>query len=512
MTSLASESERRFQLLVDSVRDYAIYMLDTDGVVTNWNRGAERIKGYRADEIIGQRFSRFYTPEDLDAGVPDMALHLARTEGRFEAEGWRVRKDGQRFWAWVTITPTYDEGGRHIGFAKVTRDISERRQTQLDLERAHEKLAQAQKMEAVGKLTGGVAHDFNNLLMVMSGQAQLLRKQVGDNPRALRALEAIEMAARRGQDLTRQLLAFARRQRLRPTAIRLSDRARALRDLLSASLGSAVRLEVDLPESLWAIEVDPGELDLTLLNMAVNARDAMPSGGVLTIRGENVALDGGAEELAGDFVAITVRDTGQGIPPDILQRIFEPFFTTKDVNRGTGLGLSQVYGFVEQSGGRVIAASELGHGTSFTLYLPRTESRPDQVIEGREPDCPAADHGASILVVEDNPEVVAKLLEQLGARPQVVSGAQAALEALADGSTPDLVFSDIVMAGPMDGLDLARQLRKERPDLPILLATGYSQAAERIVDEFPILNKPYESADLSRAISALLARRAAASA
>src|SRR5690606_16459428 len=224
----------------------------------------------------------------------------------------------------------------------------------------------------IGQLTGGVAHDFNNLLMVVTGHAELLRRRLGDDPKAARALDAIDTAARRGRDLTRHLLAFARRQRLRPEPVSLASRADGIRELLSASLGSAVRLQVDLGEALWPVRADPGELELALLNMAVNARDAMPDGGVLSIRAENVTLTEGQTDtgLSGDFVALSVTDTGTGMAPDILQRVFEPFFTTKGVNKGTGLGLSQVYGFVQQSGGHVVVRSDLGQGTEITLYLP----------------------------------------------------------------------------------------------------------------------------------------------
>ncbi|WP_334161975.1 PAS domain S-box protein [Phenylobacterium sp.] len=504
-----AQSERQFRMLVAGVVDYALYMLDPNGIVTNWNAGAQHIKGYSASEIVGQHFSRFYADPDRAAGTPTRALETAREQGRYEAEGWRVRKDGSLFWASVVIDAIRDEAGELVGFAKITRDVTERRNAQLELQKAHERLGQAQKMEAMGQLTGGVAHDFNNLLMVVGGQAQLLRKRVADDTRALRALDAIDMAAKRGQDLTRHLLTFARRQRLQPVPISLHERSADLRELLGTSLGSTISLNLTLPKDLWAVEVDPGELELALLNLAVNARDAMPSGGSLSIVGRNRTLTGGEvdTDVQGEFVALSIRDTGVGIPPDILARVFEPFFTTKEVNKGTGLGLSQVYGFVQQSGGRVTVDSRLGEGTTITLYLPRTELQPTADLSA---PAPAAPEGVNILVVEDNPEVaevVAGLLEQLGNRTHVVNSADAALKALANGDEPDLVFSDIVMAGEMDGLALARRLRAERPDLPILLATGYSQAAEAMGDEFPILTKPYRLPELSRAVGAVLARR-----
>jgi PAS domain S-box-containing protein len=501
-----AESERQFRLLISGVVDYAIYMLDPNGIVSNWNAGAQHIKGYTSEEIVGQHFSRFYTEADRAAATPTKALQTAAAQGRYEAEGFRVRKDGSLFWASVVIDAIKDETGQLVGFAKITRDITDKRNAQLELQRAHDQLAQAQKMEALGKLTGGVAHDFNNLLMVVSGQAQLLRKRVGDDDRALRSLDAIEASTRRGEDLTRHLLSFARRQRLRPESVALADRARSLQELLGASLPPTVQLRVDFPAALWPVEVDLSELELAILNLAVNARDAMPAGGELSIAAENRTVRAGeVEDLKGDFVAITVADTGVGIPADILPRVFDPFFTTKEVSKGTGLGLSQVYGFADQTGGRVTVRSELGEGTSFTLYLPCAEAKPVEApVEGEAPSV----SGARILVVEDNPEVAevaAGLLEQLGHQVTVVGNAAAALAAVTNSDGVDLVFSDVVMAGEMDGVGLARRLREIRPDLPVLLATGYSQAVERLGDEFPVLRKPYKLPELNRAVSALLA-------
>jgi PAS domain S-box-containing protein len=503
-----ADSERQFRLLISSIVDYALYTLDPNGIVTSWNPGAEHIKGYTADEIVGQHFSRFYTDVDRAAGLPAQALQTATAQGRYEAERWRVRKDGSLFWASVIIDPIRDADGRLVGFAKITRDITERHNAQQELQRAHDQLAQAQKMEALGKLTGGVAHDFNNLLMVVSGHAQLLRRRLASDERGLRSLDALEAAAKRGEDLTRHLLAFSRRQRLQPTSVALPDQVEALKELLTTSLPPSIQLSLAFPPDLWPVQVDPNELELGLLNLAVNGRDAMAKGGALSVEASNVTLAGAEADggLSGDFVAIQVSDTGEGIPPDILPRIFDPFFTTKDVSKGTGLGLSQVYGFAEQSGGRVTVASELGRGSTFTLYLPRSGAQPQAAPES----APAEDGaGACILLVEDNPEVAevaAGMLEQLGHRVEVASNAAAALEVLRGPLSPDLVFSDIVMAGELDGVGLARRLREENPSLPVLLATGYSQAAEPLGGEFPILRKPYRMQDLSRAIGALLAR------
>ena len=505
------ESERRFRLLVDGVTDYAIYMLDPNGVVTNWNRGAQRIKGYTADEIVGRHFSLFYTDDDRAAGTPLRALKTATAQGRYEAEGGRVRKDGSLFWASVVIDAILEDG-KLLGFAKITRDVTDKRRAQLDLQRAHEQLAQSQKLEALGKLTGGVAHDFNNLLMVVSGQSQLLRKKIADDERALRALDAIEASTRRGEELTRHLLSFSRRQRLLPAPLSLADRASGLRELLSASLPAGVRLEMELADGLWPVAVDVGEFELALLNLTVNARDAMPKGGLLTLRAGNAVMDGSElpDRLAGEFVVVSLEDTGTGIAPDILPKIFDPFFTTKDVDKGTGLGLSQVYGFAQQTGGEATVSSALGAGTRFTLYLPRADHAP--VAEAEE-DMTALRASGRILLVEDNPEVAdvaARMLEELGHEVRATGSGVGGLRALKDGPPVDLVFSDIVMAGELDGLDMARRIREAAPLTPVLLATGYSEAAERIGDEFPILRKPYKLAELNKAISGLLARRPAA--
>jgi PAS domain S-box-containing protein len=499
-----ARSERQFRLLVAGVVDYALFMLSPDGVVTNWNAGAERIKGYAADEIVGKSFSVFYTEADRAAGQPELALATATEHGRYESEGWRVRKDGGLFWANGVIDAIYDETGQLVGFAKITRDITERREAQLELQRANERLAHAQKMEALGQLTGGVAHDFNNLLMVMGGQAELLRGRIGDNPRALRSLDAIVAAARRGQDLTRHLLAFGRRQRLNPAPVSLASRAADLRALLTSSLGVSVAVSVDCPDDLWTVEVDVNEWELAVLNMAVNSRDAMPEGGSLSIKARNVVLpaEGADVDLRGEFVEFRITDTGAGIPADILPKVVEPFFTTKEVSKGTGLGLSQVYGFVQQSGGVMTVQSQLGQGTTITLYLPRSAGSP---AAAPQPSPAAAPRSLHILCVEDNPEVAdvaAALLEQMGHSAQVANSASAAVRMLEEGARPDLVFSDIVMAGEMDGLGLARHIRGRWPGLPVLLATGYSRAAEGIGDEFLIVAKPYQAADLSDALDA----------
>jgi PAS domain S-box-containing protein len=489
------ESERSFRLLVEGVADYALYMLDPKGFVTSWNIGGQRIKGYQPDEIVGQHFSRFYTPADQAINKPARALRIAAEQGRYEEEGWRVRKDGSFFWASVVIDPI-SEDGRLIGFAKITRDITERREAQLKLERMQKQLAESQKLDALGQLTGGVAHDFNNLLMVIGGSAQVLKKYA-DDEKSRRAVQAIESAAKRGAALTSQLLSFARRQNVNPQIVRLNERIEAVRDVLKTGAGGNIRLATDVKDDVWPIKVDISELETALVNLTINARDAMPEGGALTIRAENVTLDDEAHK--GDFVAIHVSDTGAGIPPDVLQKVFDPFFTTKPVGKGTGLGLSQVHGFAYQAGGLVAISSQLGEGTTVTISLPRDSGG---IVSDKIPD-PASSGSGTILLVEDNPDVAAAstgLLEQLGYAVRWVPDAEEALAEIERGGI-DLVFSDIVMPGKMDGLALAQAIREKYPRLPILLATGYSDALRKVSLGFQILRKPYEIHELGQALA-----------
>ena len=364
--------DRRFELLVNAVRDYAIYLLDSEGHVASWNAGAERFKGYSADEIIGQHFSRFYTEEDRQAGEPQRALAQALATGKYEIEAWRQRKDGTRFRAGVLIDPVFDADGEHIGFAKVTRDLTERWQSQQEVERAREAMAQAQKMEAVGRLTGGVAHDFNNLLTVIRSSADLLKLPNLSEEKRRRYLDAISDTADRAAALTAQLLAFARRQPLKPEVFDVGERVQAMRPMIETSVGSTIRVTINGSETSL-IHADLNQFETALLNLIINARDAMPAGGALSVATRlldalpKVRGHGGA---TGRFVAVRVEDNGSGIAPEALNHIFEPFFTTKALNKGTGLGLSQAHGFAKQSGGEIAVESRVGVGTTFTIYLP----------------------------------------------------------------------------------------------------------------------------------------------
>ena len=505
------ESEQQFRLLVAGVTDYALIMLDPKGIVTSWNAGAERIKGYTAPEIVGQHFSRFYTPEDRDKGMPERSLSIATKAGRFEAEAWRMRKDGSRFWANVVIDAIRDERGRLIGFAKITRDITERRESQLALERAQQQLAQSQKMEALGQLTGGVAHDFNNLLMIVSGHAQALQRRLS-NPKNVRSLEAIRAAAARGEALTRQLLTFSRRQPMNPKTVNPAQIVEAFRDVLASSAYGDIQLNIEIPQSVWPIAIDIPEFELVLVNLVVNARDAMPDGGTITLSAVNVALNGDetGEGLAGEFVALKVADTGTGIPPEVLSKVFEPFFTTKGPDRGTGLGMSQAYGFARQSGGAIAVASEVGRGAEVTIYLPRSREPVSEVVVPDLPE-PTPGNKQTILVVEDNPDVksvATAMLEQLNYRTVAVETAAEALAALKAGTPVDLVFTDVMLPGNTDGVELAQTIRQLFPSVPVVLTSGYAKALGGR-HGLPILRKPYQLSALARAIQNNLAPSAA---
>jgi PAS domain S-box-containing protein len=466
-------------------------MLDPTGIVSNWNAGGERIKGYRADEIVGQHFSRFYTPSDQSAGKPARALKIALDTGRYEEEGWRVRKDGTFFWASVIIDPIRSDAGELIGFAKITRDITERKQAEEKLQQMQKQLAESQKLDALGQLTGGVAHDFNNFLMIISGNIHRIRKEISD-PRGLRAIRAIEIASQRAASLTRQLLSFARRQSVKPQKINLAGHLDGLRDVLTSGLGGKIDLRIAVSPDVWNVIADPTEFETALVNLVVNARDAMRDGGVVTVSASN--------DLTNDNVEIAVEDNGVGIPDDIVAKVFDPFFTTKPVGKGTGLGLSQVHGFAHQAGGTVGLKSELGKGTTITICLPRASNK-----RSSEADQGAAAGSGTVLLVEDNPDVAnasTGLLEELGYTVRWVSDANSAIEEL-DRDGIDILMSDLVMPGRVDGVSLARTVRERHPDLPILLTTGYSNAAKEVGSQFPILRKPYQLHELSQELRKL---------
>ena len=511
------------QLLIDAVVDYAIYMIDADGHVRSWNSGAARLKGYSADEIIGCHFSSFYTEEERAAGVPQRALARATAEGRYEAEGWRVRKDGTRFWASVVIDAIHDDKGGIVGFAKVTRDITERYEAQKLLKETQEQLAAAQKIEAVGQLSGGIAHDFNNLLMIVIGNLETAQRHAQELPgtaRLQRALHNAMRGAQRASALTSRLLSFSRRQPLDPKPLDVSRFISGAADFLQRSLGETVEIEAVGAAGLWTIEVDPNHLESALVNLAINARDAMPGGGKLTIEAANVFADEdyrrvNPEVISGQYVVICVTDTGEGMSPDVLNRAFEPFYTTKEAGHGTGLGLSQVYGFVKQSGGHVKIYSEPGQGTTVKMYFPRMATK--EAMQDAEPDDPIVEGESSetIMVVEDDADLrgyIAEILRGLNYHVLTTPNAQAALSVLAQkGRRVDLLLTDVVMPG-INGRELGRRAQELRPDLRVLYMTGYSRNAVvhqgRLDDGVDLLQKPVSQPQLATRIREMLDRPA----
>ncbi|MDP3737076.1 MAG: PAS domain S-box protein [Hyphomonadaceae bacterium] len=499
------ESEERFRLLVQGVTDYAIYMLDAEGNISNWNSGAERIKGYGAGEVVGRHFSLFYTPEDRENGEPARALHVARTEGRFEREGWRVRKGGTRFWAHVIIDPIRDGQGEIIGFAKVTRDITERKDTQNALEKVREAFFQSQKMEAIGQLTGGVAHDFNNLLSAIVGSLELLRKRSQDDPKSLQLIDSAMQGAQRGAALTQRMLAFARRQDLKRVAVDVPSLVYGIGDLLRRTLGATVTLEMDFPARLAPAFADTNQLELAILNLAVNARDAMPNGGVIRIAAREANPDPPIADRVGNgaFLCLSVTDTGEGMDKETLAHAIEPFFTTKGVGKGTGLGLSMVQGMAEQLGGRLALHSEKGKGARVEIWLPVAEVQPQEAAKASPDITPAyASAGLNILAVDDDALILMNtvaMLEDLGHHVfDAVSGAEA-LEIL--GKQPiDLVITDQAMPC-MTGTDLAQKILASPQAMPIILATGYAELPDGSDLGLPRLAKPFGQADLARIIA-----------
>ena len=496
-------SEEQFRLLVQGVSDYAIYLLDLEGNITSWNLGAQRIKGYFANEIIGQHFSRFYTDEDRAAGLPQLALETVRNHGRFEKEAWRVRKDGSRFWAHVIIDPIRDDQGNAIGYAKITRDITERRKAEEELQKAREFSLQAQKLEAIGQLTGGIAHDFNNLLMAVLGSLELLRKRLSDDPKSIALLENAAQGAQRGTTLTKRMLAFARNYEMKKEAIDIPTLVHGMKELVERSMGPSFNMEIRFPLSLNPVEADANQLELALLNLSLNARDAMADGGdiILAAREENISAGHRSGLKAGRYIRLSVTDTGEGMDQETLLKATEPFFTTKGVGKGTGLGLSMVHGFAEQSGGRLILHSQKGAGTTAELLLPVAKTSEKPIPATPAPPAKAL-RPLTILAVDDDALVLMNtvhMLEDLGHTVFEAYSGYEALEILRREDGIDLVVTDQAMP-KMTGTELAKIIKREWPDIPVLLATGYADRVRGDDIGLPKLTKPYMQRELAEAI------------
>jgi PAS domain S-box-containing protein len=494
---LEAEVERRTleRDRIWNVSEDLLGVANFDGHFLSMNPAWSKLLGWTEDDLKTMHVSQLRHPDDAEkseagrmqlvAGVPTVRL-----ENRFR------HKDGS--WRWLQWTMTENDGLIYVAGRHVT---AEKEQAEA-LERAQHQAAHLQKMEAIGQLTGGVAHDFNNLLMIVSGHAQSLKNRLSE-ARDLRAIQAIETAANRGENLTRQLLAFARTLPLDPTVINLADTLQAIRDVLAGTMHVNIAFSIDVPAGTWPVRVDKSELDLALVNLAVNARDAMPDGGTIAIYAENVRLNANDAPNggAGDYVALRVADTGCGIPPELLPRVVEPFFTTKGPEKGTGLGLSQVYGLAHRSGGAVQIDSEVGRGTTVTVFLPRSHAAVAAPSREDPADFAAADR-RTILVVEDNEDVknvAVALLEQLGYRTIAVESASEALDVFASGQQISLLFTDVALPGQVDGLALARKVADRYGAIPIVLTTGYTRAFDSD-PEFPVLRKPYQIAALGRLI------------
>jgi PAS domain S-box-containing protein len=492
--------EARYRILIEAITDYAIYMLDPEGRITSWNPGAERLKGYTEQEIVGRHFSTFYTEEDRADGLPARALEAAASEGRFEREGWRLRKDGSRFWANVIIDPIRNSHGQLIGFAKITRDISEKRAAQ-------EAIFQAQKMEAVGQLTGGLAHDFNNLLMAILGSLEIAKKRAV-RPDVVDLIDNAIQGAQRGATLTQRLLAFSRRQELQLGPVDVEHLVIGMTELMRRTIGPEIVINTVFASELPSVRSDANQLESALLNLVVNARDAMPAGGEITIAAERGSDRSGRSTLPpGDYVCLSVRDQGEGMDAETLAKATTPFYTTKGVGKGTGLGLPMVHGLMAQSGGELVLKSAVGDGTTAELWLPVADRSELKFKAPATPEVPLglAPTALTVLAVDDDALVLMNtvlLLEDLGMETVQASSGEEALAALRTGVLPDVVITDHAMPN-MTGARLCQEIHARHPRLPIILATGYAELPEEVGDLGGVvrLSKPFSQAQLSQALA-----------
>jgi PAS domain S-box-containing protein len=518
--NLLSQSEERFRLLVSVVKDYAMFMLDPKGRIITWNAGAQHTKGYREDEILGKHFSVFYTPEDRARNRPLELLRIASELGRVEDEGWRVRKDGSQFWADVIITAVHNAKGQLIGYAKVTRDLTERKRTEDQLASKQIEINKLQKMESLGRLTGGIAHDFNNLIAGILGCAEML-EQTAIHDEARQDAAEIKKACGRASALVRQLMAFSRRQMAAPQMVQVNAVIENIIQLIRRSLPANIQLELALTPELPMIYADMGQLEQILINLVLNARDAMPEGGQLTLHTaaswvDEWSLIDGFPERPANAVLIAVSDTGTGMTQEVQEKMFEPFYTTKETGKGSGLGLSTVYGIVQQNKGGIAVFTSPGMGTTMKIFLPqppqpvnpedtpKQTSHPDKVPGGNE----------LILVVEDEPLVLRNTVRALQAQGYTVLSAPDAEEALKlfrkTQNNLRLVISDVIMPGKT-GKELAQIIRTENPNIEILFMSGYAPEVIAthglLTNEVDFIEKPFSSVSLLQKVRAILRRR-----
>jgi len=500
------DSQNRMALIVDSSQD-AIIGKNLDGIITQWNKGAEQIYGYHAAEVIGRNISILCPPDRPDE-IPAILERIRKGERVEYFESVRITKDGRRLSMSISVSPIHDADGNIIGASAIARNISAQKKIE-------DQLRQSQKMEAVGRLAGGVAHDFNNLLGIVTACTELLRSRV--DTESLEYLDNIREAANRGAGLTRQLLAFSRRQAVQTQILDLNERIRELSKLLKPLMGDDVEIFLPPRSKTAVVEFDPGQIDQIVLNLAVNARDAMPRGGKLIIDTGVFDIDENfAQEhtmTPGRYVMLAISDNGTGMDEVTRTRIFEPFFTTKETGKGTGLGLATVYGIVKQAGGHIWVYSEPGQGTTFKIYLPSAEHKLGMGPEEQAEALPAKRDGVTILLAEDDPimrKLTRKMLEEHGYKVLEATNGEAALDVISrHPSSIDLTLTDVAMKG-MNGPDLVLRLMDSHPGMKIIYMSGYTGelvAHQGLQSGIPLLEKPFTRAALLKTIDEALGGR-----